>query len=336
MAIHWEVLGKRGEDNALLVTIDTGQSQEHLLFDCGEGCLSGVRTSTIQSIEHLFFSHFHMDHVSGFDTFFRLNYNRPNGNVHVWGPPGTVELMGHRFRGFSWNLHHDQPGEWIIHELSDTDLAKSRFLTREAFATNEELPSQPRVNNTPDLIADAFELKSILLPHRDIPSVGYSLREHEKQNIDTAALREIGLPPGQWLQSLTNQSESDESNLTIDGRDFVLGELREKLLETRPGQSIAYLTDFRVMPDSSDWNELVEWLQGTDTLVCECQYRNADHVLADRNGHMTTGLVGKLAKEAGVKQLVLQHLSRRYEETEWDEMISEVRQEFPHASLPAN
>ncbi len=336
MAIHWEILGKRGEDNALLVTVDTGQSQDHLLFDCGEGCLSDVRISTIQSIEHLFFSHFHMDHVSGFDTFFRHNYNRPNGSVHVWGPPGTIEVMGHRFRGFSWNLHHDQSGEWVVHEISNTDLAKSRFLTREAFANNEARPLQPRAKDTPDLIADSFVIKSLLLPHGDIPSVGYLLKEKDKQNIDPAALQESELRPGAWLQALTDESKGDESRLTIDEKDYVLGALREKLLETRAGESIAYLTDFRVESDTPEWNELVEWLRGTDTLVCECQYRNADRILAERNGHMTTGLVGTLAREAEVKHLVLQHLSRRYEEVEWDEMTLEVQKEFPRASLPAN
>lgn len=336
MSINWEILGKRGEDNALLVTIDTGQSQEHLLFDCGENCLSGVRFSTIQSIEHLFFSHFHMDHVSGFDTFFRHNYNRPNGSVHIWGPPGTIDVMGHRFRGFSWNLHHDQPGEWLVHELTDTDLAKSRFLTCEAFAKNEALPLQPRIRNTPDLIADSFSLKGTLLPHGDIPSVGYLLKENDKQNIDPAALQEIGLRPGEWLQALTDESISDETKLTVDDRDCVLGQLREKLLDTRAGESLAYLTDFRVEPETTEWNELVEWLQGTDTLVCECQYRNEDHTLAARNGHMTTGRVGRLAREAGVKHLALQHLSRRYEEAEWDEMLGEVKKEFPRTTLPAN
>lgn len=336
MAINWEILGKRGEDNALLVTVDTGQSQENLLFDCGEGCLSGVRISAIQSIEHLFFSHFHMDHVSGFDTFFRHNYNRPNGSVHVWGPPGTIDVIGHRFQGFSWNLHHEQPGEWLVHELSETALAKSRFLTREAFAKNETLPSQPRESNQPDLTADSFILKSILLPHGDIPSVGYLLKENDRKNIDPAALQSIGLRPGEWLQTLTNETIGDETKLTVDDREFDLGQLRKDLLETRVGESLAYLTDFRVEPGSPKWNELVKWLKGTGTLVCECQYRNADQILAERNGHMTTGLVGQLAKEAGVQQVSLQHLSRRYDETEWSEMLKEVQEEFPRASLPAN
>lgn len=334
MAINWEVLGKHGEDNALFVTVDTGQSQETLLFDCGEGCLTGKRISVIQSIEHLFFSHFHMDHVTGFDTFFRHNYNRPNGSVHVWGPPGTIDVMGHRFRGFTWNLHQDQPGEWIIHELSGTEVGKSRFLTSEAFEKNESLPTQPRHRDSPDLATSSFTLKSILLPHGSIPSVGYSLKENDRKNIDPAALQSIGLRPGQWLQSLTDDKQSDETALEIDERKFTLGQLRQALLETRPGDSLAYLTDFRVEPGTTEWNELVQWLKGTDTLVCECQYRNSDQPLALKNGHMTTGLVGKLAKEAEVNHLILQHLSRRYDDSEWADMTKEVQQEFPRASLP--
>jgi ribonuclease Z len=55
MAINYQVLGEPGRDNALLVTVDSGQSQHRLLFDCGEGCLSKIPISQIQAIEAAFF-----------------------------------------------------------------------------------------------------------------------------------------------------------------------------------------------------------------------------------------------------------------------------------------
>jgi phosphoribosyl 1,2-cyclic phosphodiesterase len=71
MSIKYEILGEPGRDNAMLATVNTGQSQHRLLFDCGEGCLHRVSRAEIQVIEVLFFSHFHIDHVAGFDSFFR-------------------------------------------------------------------------------------------------------------------------------------------------------------------------------------------------------------------------------------------------------------------------
>ena len=63
MAISFEILGTPGRDNALFVRIDSGQSVDRLLFDCGDCCLNSVSYAEIHAIDHLFFSHLHMDHV---------------------------------------------------------------------------------------------------------------------------------------------------------------------------------------------------------------------------------------------------------------------------------
>ncbi len=104
MTLSFQVLGDPGHDNALIVTIDTGQSITRLLFDCGENCVSRLPFSEVQSIDHLFFSHLHMDHVAGFDSFFRCVYGRTERPNHIWGPAGTGKIMHHRFQGFLWNL----------------------------------------------------------------------------------------------------------------------------------------------------------------------------------------------------------------------------------------
>src|SRR5215468_9774888 len=77
VAIQHQVLGEPGRDNALLARIWTGQATHRLLFDCGEGCLSGLSAAEIRAIDALFFSHLHIDHVAGFDSFLRLNFARP-------------------------------------------------------------------------------------------------------------------------------------------------------------------------------------------------------------------------------------------------------------------
>jgi ribonuclease Z len=68
MALQYTVLGDPGRDNAVLIRLDSGQKVSRLLFDCGEGCLSSLPIADVQAIDHVLFSHFHMDHVSGFDS----------------------------------------------------------------------------------------------------------------------------------------------------------------------------------------------------------------------------------------------------------------------------
>lgn len=338
MAIEWQILGQAGADNALFVTIDTGQSRESLLFDCGESCLREIRTSSIQSIEHLFFSHFHMDHVCGFDTFFRHNYNRPDSPVHVWGPPGTIEILWHRFRGFRWNLHCDQPGEWVVREVSDTEVNTARFYTREAFAEKHPLPAQslpsPIAHHSASLRSASWHGETKLLPHGSIPSLSYRIVEVPRQNINPGALQEIDLVPGPWMKGLIDPEVPGETEILTAGGTLSLAELRNRLLTETPGESLAYLTDFRVEPGTREWDDLVSWLRGTTTMVCECQYRSDDAPLARKNGHMSADLVGRLAAEAKVGKLVLQHLSRRYSSADWSALVAETAALFPATTIP--
>ena len=333
MGIEWQILGGAGADNALFATIDSGQARESFLFDCGEGCLSDLRPSSVQSVSHVFFSHFHMDHVSGFDSFFRLNYNRPAGSVHVWGPPGAIELMWHRFRGFSWNLHTNQPGEWVVTEISPDKVSSARFYTREAFGTIHTMPDQP--NHHPVLYRSAnWHLEARLLPHGSIPSTAYRLVEASRTNINPVAMKRLGLLPGPWLKDLTTSDIPDSAAPEIDGSSMNYGELRKSLLVSTPGESIAYLTDFRITAGTAAWDDLISWLSGTNTLVCESQYRNSDERLAIEHGHLTADLAGRIASESGAGHLILQHLSKRYHPEDWIAMREEARFSFPRASFP--
>lgn len=334
MSIEWEILGRPGADNALLVTVDSGHATDRLVFDCGERCIDTLKPGVLQSVDHLCISHFHMDHFAGFDHFFRHNYNRPDVPVRVWGPGESIRTMANRFRSFTWNLHEDQPGEWLVHEVGDSVVSSARFFTREAFETAHDRPDRP-VENRRVHASTHFRLEAMPLPHGSTFSIAYRVVESDRENVNPVALRETGIAPGPWLQQLTDEALAGDTEIAVEGRTLRLGDLRDSLLERTAGESVAYLTDFRVEPGTADWSALVGWLSGTGTLVCECQYRSGDASLAERNGHMTADLVGRLAKEAKVGRLVLHHLSRRYERGEWNEMLAEARTGFPGAEFPA-
>ena len=335
MAIHWQILGHAGADNALLATVDSGQSIDRVLFDCGGGCLDGLQNSVLQSIDHLCFSHFHMDHVSGFDTFFRHNYNLPEVPVTVWGPPETLKVMEHRFRGFVWNLHHDQPGEWIVREIGEETIESARFYTCEAFADTHRLPERPRDNS--EIYHDAeFRLEARLLPHASIRTVGYRLIERDRVNVDPAKLRASGLEPGPWLKTITDSTASNDETLTLDEKELSVGQLRADLLVTNRGDSLAYLTDFRIEPGTDEWGSLLEWLDETETIVCECQHHSEDVEAARKTGHMTPDLAAQLASESNANKLVMLHLSRRYQRDDWLAMRDEARAIFPKTELSSD
>ncbi|MEW2043839.1 MBL fold metallo-hydrolase, partial [Streptomyces sp. NPDC005534] len=76
--------------------------------------------------------------------------------------------------------------------------------------------------------------------------------------------------------------------------------------EVRRGQRFAFVMDTRLC-------EGVDALaEGCDLLVIESTFLDGDHKLASDHGHLTAGQAGRVAKEAGVRHLVLTHFSQRY------------------------
>ena len=332
MAINYEILGEPGRDNALLVTVDSGQSQHRLLFDCGEGCLSKIPISQIQTIEAVFFSHFHIDHIAGFDTFLRMNWSRPDMPVRIFGPPGAIEILHHRLRGYTWNLVAGVPGEWIVTEVGDGKLNSSRFLTAEGFETKHAFQES---SATGDIVyrGDCFTVRSHTLDH-GTPCLAYAVREDDRQNVDTDVLRELGLQPGPWLKAVKDVGGvSEDTPISIAGNDYIVGDLRKRLLINCPGDSIAYVTDF-FLATEADEDRLVRFLSGSQTLVCENNYRDADADLARKNYHMTSSDVARLADRVGPAKLVLFHVSDRYDMQAWQEQLAEVRERFDRAEFP--
>lgn len=326
MSISFTVPGEAGRDNALLVRVDSGHAVDHLLFDCGEGCLRGLSLGEIQSIDHLFFSHLHMDHVAGFDSFFRATYNRTTRPNHIWGPPLTAEIIGHRFRGFIWNLHEEMEGTWRVSDIHPDRIETSRFELAEAFATPH--PEQARLYQGVVLETGNWSVEAVTMDHKT-PSIAYIVREKPHQNIDTERLAALGLRPGPWLKRV---KAGASGVVMVEGVEWELERLRGELIVETEGDSIAYLTDFIL--DAPAIETLSAVLTGCRTVVCEGQYRHADLELAERNHHMTTVQAATLAARAGVERLILFHLSERYRAGEWMEMLEEARQIFPNTAYP--
>jgi len=297
------------------------------LFDCGDGCLADLFISEVKAADHLFFSHLHMDHIGGFDSFFRCNFNRDVKPNMIWGPPGTSTVLQHRFRGFWWNLHEDQPGTWLVNDIHADQIERSRYEISDAFTIRH---ADATIDHDGVIVEEKeFAIKIIHLEHNG-PCLGYLVRENPRLNVQVDRLEPLGLQPGPWMQEL--KSSSTSSTIEINGKTFELAGLRDKLLVETPGESVAYLTDFLL--DDRYAGNLEVWLRDCDTVVCEAQYRHSDIELARRNFHTTTSLVSRLAARARVGKLVLFHLSDRYSPEEWLEMLKECRENFPATVFP--
>jgi ribonuclease Z len=331
MSIEHKLLGLPGRDNALFARIHTRNSIHRLLFDSGDGCLSDLELAEVQLIDHLFFSHLHMDHVGGFDSFFRCTFNRDTKPNIIWGPPQTAEIIHHRFQGYIWNLTKLLVATWYINDVYPDHIETYRCEASESFAHLYHVGTIPFIDGFL-LKEPLYTVKAIHMDHF-IPSLAYVVQERMRYNVEIERMAAMGLHPGIWLKTLKDvYGENQPETIDVEGTIFNLAELRASLLRATPGESIAYLTDFLL--DDSAAERLVPFLQGCTTIVCECQYRDSDSELAQRNHHMHPAVVAELAKKSQVGQLILFHVSERYRPPEWIEMLDSARVIFPSTSFP--
>ncbi|MEF2279869.1 MBL fold metallo-hydrolase [Deinococcus sp. YIM 134068] len=321
------VLGLPADDNALWVTADTGQGRTRLLLDCGARTLDALPFAEVRAVNHVLFSHLHMDHVAGFDALFRATFDLPGRENHVWGPPGTARILSHRFRGYWWNHAPELRGTWRVHDVNAEEIRTFRFELHEAFEVAHEEGTRPHAG--PLFTTSEASVEAISLQHQGV-CLGYVVREPERVSVDTAQLAALELRGGPWLAAL---KAGATGTLDVHGTQHDAKELRSLLLRREQGGSLAYLTDFRL--DAAELARLTPLLAGVDTLYAEAQYLPEDADLARRNDHTTADAVATLANAAGVRDLCLLHLSRRYRAERWPEFLQTARAVFPATRFPS-
>ncbi len=84
----------------------------------------------------------------------------------------------------------------------------------------------------------------------------------------------------------------------------------EDVSEVRRGQRFAFVMDTRLC------DGVYALAEGCDMLVIESTFLDEDEELAVDFGHLTAGQAARVAREAGVRHLVLTHFSQRYPDPE--------------------
>lgn len=149
--------------------------------------------------------------------------------------------------------------------------------------------------------ADNFTISAFPVEHRGSKSLGYRFEERSRRPFLPEKAEVLNVPPGPWRRDLVNgKTVTLPDGRTIDP-DQVLG-------EPRKGTSLV------VVGDTGRPEKVIQYAKDADALVIESTYIQAEEDLAKRFDHLTAVQAAGVAKEAGVGQLFLTHLSRRYRE----------------------
>jgi ribonuclease Z len=174
-----------------------------------------------------------------------------------------------------------------------------RFFDRLRYATayreSVELTEAPVDADGIIATTDAYTLDTHRLSH-PVESYGYRLTEPDGRRMLPAKLAQHGI------------SGPDVGRIQREG---VLGGVTlEEVSELRRGQRFAFIMDTRLCDGA------YALADSCDMLVIESTFLDEDLLLATDHGHLTAGQAGRVAKEAGVRHLVLTHFSQRYTDPE--------------------
>jgi ribonuclease Z len=161
--------------------------------------------------------------------------------------------------------------------------------------------------------AGDFSVSAFPVHHRGPDCFGYQFEERARRPFLPEQAEKLDIPPGPWRRDLVGgRSIQLPDGRTIDPEQ-VLG-------PTKPG------TRYVHVGDASRTENLLDVSRSADLLVIEATYLHEQAEMARDFGHLTARQAAQLAQDAGVKHLILTHISRRYRERD---VQSEARQVFP-------
>jgi ribonuclease Z len=160
-----------------------------------------------------------------------------------------------------------------------------------------------------------FSVHAFPVYHRGSDCFGFLFAEKARRPFLVEKAEALGIPSGPLRRDLVNGLAVTLPNGRQVYPDDVLG-------EERPGTRLVHVGDV------GRTENLDEICSEADLLVMEATYLDEEAVMAQEFSHMTARRAAELAIRAGVKNLVLTHISRRYRERD---VLEEARAVFSEA-----
>ena len=150
---------------------------------------------------------------------------------------------------------------------------------------------------------NSFQLSAFPVTHRGPGNFGYIFQEKPRRPFLVEKAIALGVPEGPERARLVQGKQVTLADGRTIQPDEVLG-------PSRPG------TKFVFVGDAARVDNLVEAVRDADALVIEATYTSLEADVAREFGHLTARQAAELAAAAGVQNLLLHHISRRYGERE--------------------
>ncbi|WP_351227465.1 ribonuclease Z [Streptomyces sp. NPDC002133] len=204
---------------------------------------------------------------------------------HSLGLAGVIQRINLDQVPHPVTAHYPKSGQRYFNHL--------RYAT--AYRESVPLTEAPVADGGVLATTSAYTLEARRLSH-PVESFGYRLTEPDGRRMLPERLAAHGI------------KGPDVGRIQRDGE--LGGVTLEDVSEVRRGQRFAFVMDTRLCDGA------YELAEGCDMLVIESTFLDDDHRLATDHGHLTAGQAARVARDSGVRHLVLTHFSQRYSEPE--------------------
>jgi ribonuclease Z len=302
------------DDPVMLINVrPTGRG---ILLDCGQ--LHHLAKRVLRSIDALFVSHAHMDHLMGFDHLLRHVHVAPR-TIAVYGPSGIADRIGHKLAGYDWNLTEETWCTIMVYEVHPRQIEQFEFAGSRGF-TSQHRQTFPRHDR---IIYQSRHLKvEVEICDHKIPVLIFRVTEARSFLLDRKRLLEENLLPGPWLKDLEKRfyagsldagpievwkAKGGGHNVeTVDNAEV----LYQKICRDGPPASIGYISDVGMTPENL--SRICDLLGGVTLLVSECTFLAEDEEKARISSHLCTTDLNRISRHIEPDLLLPMHLSKSY------------------------
>jgi len=227
---------------------------------------------------------------------------------HMLGIIGLLRTMGLQDRTAPVTLYGPRGAQRILTAAMNLGIERNRFPVEIV-----ELRPGDRLSRA------EYDIVVFETEHR-ADTVGFALAEHTRLGrFHPARARELGVPEGPlWGRLHKGHTVTLGDGRTVSPADLVG--------PSRPGRTVVYSGDTRPCL------AVFEAAKDGDLLIHEATFGEEEAARAIETGHSTAAEAARIALDAGVRRLVLTHISPRYTR-DAPELLAEARAVFPETTV---
>jgi ribonuclease Z len=286
-----------------------------LLFDCGEDFQRRFAEAGLKFNKPLliFISHFHGDHIIGLPGFlFRLSLNERTTPLMVFGPQNLFLYLF---------IHKKILGLKANYPIVIVEIDYSSKEITEFEGLESEKPKR-KIKIRENMIFDSkyFSIKFALVDHSIITYAYAFIEKPRLGKFNPERVRDLGIPESHLWRKLHEGEIIEFNGKKIDpNKEGIVG-------PKRPGRKITFSGDL------SPTKSLINLGKNSDILIHEATFAEKLAEIAKEKKHSTSIDAAMDAKEMNAKQLILTHISTRYQEDAL-KLLEEAKKIFPNTLL---